>query len=236
MNNTWYRHTLSHNTVLIDGENQPAHTGSLLRFEVGDAFSVADADVSWTDAGVYQGVRIRRGILWRGNYFIDLVRVTCPQTRQIDLAWHHTGLLDMPSLTASALQSDQAGYQHLTNIRETSAPEWRALWRTANGPGTQVWALNPNAALTLTADAPFNPASETMPLVLRRVTGTQALFLSVIEPFAQQPAIENVTWNQSADAVTIHVQGGGVDDRWRVDWVGGDSGAADGLFACSFVD
>lgn len=241
MNNTWYRHTLSHNTILIDGENQPAQTGRLLRFEAIDAHGtvhVADAEAAWTEAGVYEGVRVRRGILWRGRYFIDLVRVTCPQPRQIDLAWHHTGALDaaaMPDVTAADIRTDQPGYQHLTHLRQTAASQWRALWRTAGGPGTQLWACHLQDTQTLLADAPFNPASEALSLILRRVHGTEALFLSVVEPFAQQPAITQVTWEAHDQAIQIQVAGDGVADRWHIQLAQGQAQDADGALRYTFA-
>src|SRR5687767_3176961 len=49
LNRTWYRHTLAHNTVLLDGESQPPATGELLYFADGAAggYAGARARVAW---------------------------------------------------------------------------------------------------------------------------------------------------------------------------------------------
>jgi hypothetical protein len=56
------------------------------------------------------------------------------------------------------------------------------------------------------------------------VNANQAVFASVIEPFAAQPAIQNVTWMAKDGEVSIQVDGDGRVDRWRIAF--GDSALA----------
>lgn len=217
MNNSWYRHTLSHNTVLLNGESQPPATGHLLRFESdSDGVTVADAQVTWLDEGPYAGVTMRRCVLWKEGYFVDIVRVICLEARQIDLAWHCAGVLDLSAADLTALHFDSPGYQHLSNIRELHSDQWRAIWRTETGAGVQQWALNPADTQTLVADAPFNPASQIMSLVVRRVNAAEAIFVSVVEPFAVGPVIDQVGWESDDRGVALRVSGEGLADRWHI--------------------
>ena len=228
LNRSWYRHTLAHNTVLLDGAPQPPATGELVRFvPPGEgAFAVADARVSWpTDAPApYAGVAARRCILWRASarpYFLDLVLVRQPGDApcQIDLAWHHRGALDLPGLEPSALPAAGETYALLRDIEQLHVREWHATWRLGE-VGTALWGRDPRGATLFAAGAPDNPAAETLSLLLRRVTATEVTFAAVCEPFAGAPSIRSVTWQGDApDAgvgLTINVEGDDFRDIWRI--------------------
>jgi hypothetical protein len=231
LNRTWYRHTLAHNTVLLDSLPQPPATGTLVRFappEQGD-FAVADARVAWPAEAPepYRGAAVRRCVLWKSPdeatgrplYFIDLVQVRCPTPRQIDLAWHHTGALELPGLAPLGTPLSGEGYAHLTSIRQLRAAQWHAIWRLGDC-GTQCFAADPPGATLLAAEAPYNPASERMPLLLRRVSAAQASFVAVYEPFQEQPAITRVIWvtRSLEDEGQVHfvVEGMGWRDAWVI--------------------
>lgn len=228
LNKTWYRHTLAHNTFLIDEIAQPPATGRLVRFTAPGAgpFAVADAVVAWpTDAPApYAAVAAGRSILWRGSatpYFLDIVRVSAPggAARQLDLAWHHAGDLDTPGLTATDPLDGDATYALLDVQGRLPGPVWRAIWRDG-AVGTACWALDPPEAVTLAARVPSNPAAESLALTLRRATGSAATFVAVFEPFAGQPTINRVTWatQDMADgtALVVVVEGDGWRDEWQI--------------------
>ncbi len=225
MNKSWYRQTLAHNTVLLDQTEQPPQTGQLVRFDtLADGVLVADAGIHWpqADAGLYADVRLRRCILWKESYFIDIVRVICPEPHLIDLAWHHSGTLALDALKPSSLTFDQTGYEHLTQIQETDETEWQAVWQTDAPVGTQMWAFNPAGAQTIAARAPYNPAWQTMSLVLRRIAGAEAVFVSVIESFASDPLIEAVTYHPRDEGFALQVRGDGIDDAWDIHYTPAD--------------
>ncbi len=219
MNRSWYRHTLSHNTVLLDEEPQEQATGRLLKFvPSGDGFDVVDANVAWDEGEdePYKNVQMRRVILWKEAYFIDLVGVTCPKKRLIDLAWHHTGTLEMGGLVPSRIMLGKTGYTHLSNIHESYDATWNAVWRTVGGSGSAMWAFNPLHTHTLVTDAPSNPASETLSLILRRVEAESVMFLSVIAPFAENPVVKGVQWMPRKTGYSVRVDGERIADLWHI--------------------
>ncbi len=240
LNKSWYRHTLAHNTVLVDETAQPPATGELVRFAAGDAsgYGVADARVNWPSdapAAVYAGVTARRCLLWKASpmpYFIDLVGVRCPEPRQIDLAWHHLGDLELPGLLPMSWTLDRDGYRHLSDLHQLAADEWQARWQT-DGAGTACWALNPPGALTIAARGPSNPAAETRAVLLRRVTAAETWFVAVFEPFAGEPAIREVRWLEpdlaSGGRLAFVVAGAAGEDAWLVSGEGAGKAAEAGL-------
>jgi hypothetical protein len=228
LNKTWYRHTLSHNTVLVDETIQPPATGRLVRFTAPEdgAFGVAEAAVTWpADAPTpYAGVAMSRCILWKGAapYFIDIVRVAIPTgaPHQIDLAWHHAGALDNPALIPATLHSEDSTYALLDVEGQFQGREWQATWREGE-VGTACWARDPDGATAFATRAPSNPAAEKVSLLLRRVTASAATFVAIFEPFVGQPTIRRVTWNEPEPAggnvLGITVEGDVWHDAWQIE-------------------
>ena len=165
-------------------------------------------------------------------YFIDLVGVRCPEPRQIDLAWHHLGDLELPGLLPLSWTSDRDGYRHLNDPRHLAAGEWQARWQ-AGGAGTACWALNPPGALTIGARGPSNPAAETRAVLLRRVTAAETWFVAVFEPFAGESAIREVRWLErdlaSGGRLTFVVAGAAGEDAWVVSGERAEQAAGAGL-------
>ena len=220
MNNSWYRHTLSHNTILLDGMPQVPEAGQLNRFDVKDDVTIVEATVNFndTDDVIWEGVQLRRVILWKDEYFIDIVIVESPQTRQIDLAWHHTGTFTSEIEITPEKAFDQTGYSHLKNIRSSKAIEWQANW---NNPNTGIWLLNPQDTTTYIADAPGNPTNEVISFLLRRVRAKDTAFFSVIEPFDEQAVIENIQWEQQGTRLNLLIEGENMSDHWEIDYQSG---------------
>lgn len=220
MNNSWYRHTLSHNTVLLDGMPQVPATGTLDRFDVKDDVTLVEAHVNFsdTDDAIWEGVNLRRVILWKDDYFIDVVIVDCPQTRQIDLAWHHTGTLAFEGEAKPETAFTQTGYAHLKNIQICKSVAWQASWKN---PNTSIWARNPEGTTTYITDAPGNPTNEEMSLILRRITAQNAVFVSVIEPFQDQGVIKQVEWENQDSMLKLSIQGHNLSDNWQLDYHSG---------------
>ncbi|HET7771846.1 MAG TPA: heparinase II/III family protein, partial [Chloroflexota bacterium] len=171
LNRIWYRHTLAHNTVLLDGESQPPATGELLHFADGSAggYATAHARVSWPDnaPAPYAGVTLERSFRWAVTgtpRFWEEVRVECPEPRLIELAWHHAGAIQIEGASPVTELPAQEGalpfppplpenptYALLAELRHLRAPAnaWTATWRLGDegsGPGTRCQAIDPPGA------------------------------------------------------------------------------------------
>ncbi|MCW5851692.1 MAG: heparinase II/III family protein [Anaerolineae bacterium] len=92
---SWYRQTLSHNTVVIEGQSQPEAAGELVAFQPDSSVQVAAAQVAWDTEGPYGDVRLRRALLLRPSYWLDLTVVECPAPRQVDWVYRNVGRLDL---------------------------------------------------------------------------------------------------------------------------------------------
>ncbi len=185
LNDTWYQQTASHATALVDGLSQPLAEGKFNRYEAGDRYTLCDASVSWEE-GAYAGVEMRRILLWRDHYFVDLLQVRCPTVRDLDwvsqVRGKRTG--EPVELSPAPPLTGDGGYAHVRlegQVPETTNPRLR--WRHQGG-NLDLYLLETSGRMFL-GSAPSNPASETLSTCIRRRTAADATFVSVFVPYGQ---------------------------------------------------
>jgi len=181
---TWYRQSLSHSTLLIDGESQPPVDGCIERCRDDGAV----ATVAW------EGVRMRRVLRARREYFIDVCEVDCVTPRPIDWIHHNAGRLELAQLPGrpSGPLTGGAAYSHLGDIAEHDggAPgRWR--WREG-GHAMVVWTAAAADETVFSGTAPSNPPTERLGFLLRRRHAGRAIFLAVFHPFRDSPRVDDV--------------------------------------------
>lgn len=76
----WYRRTLSHSTLSVDGKDQKAVTGQLIRFE-----PYKDGGfIETTCTGAYENVEMNRSLLLKENKLIDIFTAKSPYKHTYD--------------------------------------------------------------------------------------------------------------------------------------------------------
>ncbi len=213
LNQTWYRRTVSHNTVVIDGLSQPPNEGRLNRFDGSgeEGFLSADASVAWEE-GSYRGVRMRRVVLVKtekgerrkekGVYFIDLFKVQCDRIRQIDWIFRMRGKekgerrkekgRPFPfSLSPFPLSLEGEGYEHIAHVRAGRARDSgaRISWRVGQS-GVDLFLVGDSEVFV--GDAPFNPASERTDVAVVRRRAKTTVFASVFCIHEGRPCVRGV--------------------------------------------
>ena len=193
---SWYRQTICHNTVTIDGYSQPEATGQINHFQDTGDFQVADAAVSWTDDGPYQGVTMRRVILARPDYFLDLFLVEAPDSRRIDWIYRNAGQLQttLPLTAYPTLADEGEGYCHIARPQHNHTDKpFQASWQSG-AIGLQLWAAGASGTDILTGSVPGNPPTDRFALLLQRRQSATAAFLTLFHPFPTTPTITTVEW------------------------------------------
>lgn len=225
---SWYRQTASHNTVTIDGHSQPEATGGINTFRSEGPFQVADASVRWNGVrGPYEGVTLRRIVLARPAYFLDLFLVDAPQPRRIDWLYRNLGR-SHTSLAQSAypaIGGEGQGYQHMAlGQRALSNDPFTIDWQSdqpSTPCGLRLFVAGASGAEVITALTPGNPPSEQATTLIQRCVGTKALFLSLFHPYSKQAAIHTVEWVErdllGAGWVGCQVSLGEQKEEWRID-------------------
>ena len=195
LNQSWYRQTLSHNTMLVDGKSQPPAEGKLVFFDdgSGEDFGVADARVSW-DEEPYQGVSMRRVILWTEAYFLDIFQVVCDRERQLDWVCRFQDTLTTKTGLSKAdpvsLQGD--GYNHISKaVSEASDGPVHLQWSHPKGK-LSVFLPQEGGTEIIRGAVPFNPASEKSDILIRRRLSKSTTFLTLIHPWVEAPVVTKV--------------------------------------------
>lgn len=177
----WYKATISHNTVMVDGESQREATGSLLAFAADSNASIASFDAG----PVYAGVRLQRHLALVDDLVLDLVSVRCDRSRDItwlfhardrrDAAMSGTPLPEPPPLAGAKWARDWRTTPHDGHWGASWAPDGVTLTLAQTSPAGEVWSAIGRA----------QPPPEEFVCRFNHVRGQrQALFASV---FALSP-------------------------------------------------
>lgn len=220
---SWYRQTVCHNTVTLDGQSQPEATGQINTFQVDGPFQIADASVHWGNVtGPYQGVTMRRVVLARPDYFLDLFLVKAPQPCRIDWLYRNAGTLHtvLPRTDYPAISTEGDGYSHIAQAQHgrTNAAftvEWQG-----DGVGVRLFAAGAEHAQVITGSVPGNPPSDRFTTLIQRQQGTSAAFLTLFHPFQKEPVVTTIEWVgrdlSQPDGVGCYVTLGSQREHWLI--------------------
>lgn len=218
---SWYRQTVCHNTVTLDGRSQPEGAGQLHCFQDAGPLQIADAGVHWVaEDGPYHGVTLRRVVLARPAYFLDLFLVEAPQPRRIDWIYHNGGTLHttLPLTVYSAMSAEGEGYEHIHDAQQSRTNgAFHVTWQH-DSVGMQLWGAGAAAAEVITGTAPGNPPTETLSTIIQRRYGATTAFLTLFHPFQAAPTVTSVTWVshalQASGWAGCQVVVGGQQETW----------------------
>ncbi|MDQ0191743.1 heparinase II/III domain-containing protein [Paenibacillus wynnii] len=111
----WFKHTYAHNTVALNGQDQPPADGEWVQYRRESWGSLVESRVSWIgepvhyqmkgfislpeemctwDDAAYRGTCIRRINILTEETLLDIVKVSVPASRDIDLLYHISGTLE----------------------------------------------------------------------------------------------------------------------------------------------
>ena len=193
----------------------------------GPVVVAADAAAAWrgADAGVYDGVAMRRTVAWRAPYFVDCFHVHCPTRRRIDWLLHVHGKLW--EIRGAALDNRPAvalprapGWRHVDQRRSVRAAGAVDVRWTLGGGALQVLFPDEDGTGITVGEAPSNPASERLHSLVRTRYARATTFVAVIHPCerpGERPGELSAAMHRgTGDSVTMEVVVGGRRDRWRL--------------------
>lgn len=125
----WYRSTIAHNTVCVDGKLQGNADGELVEWKPGAAGTTFKGAAN----RVYDGVSLARTLELHNAEMVDTFECASAIAHQYDWAFHARGKFTT-SLSEQASRPDQLpgtanGYQHISEVRHANADgDWWARW------------------------------------------------------------------------------------------------------------
>ena len=181
MQNAWYKQTVAHCTVAIDGKSQAATTGKLLRFTENDDFCLAQAE----STAAYQGVLLHRTVGLCDGVLFDIFDVESATDHDIDLLFHNFGTWK-PNLQAKQVEpphpaGTKDGYQHIAKQQYAKTDEaWSIDIENQGTTARFVMNAAPNTELFFGEGIANNPPTP-CPMVVVRRHNRSARFISCID-------------------------------------------------------
>ncbi len=214
----WYRETVSHNTVVVDGTSQDRNLrGSLKYFGTTPRLQVANAEVKGAYASVpaLTDVELERAVLLTDDYALDVFDAKGTKPHRFDQSWHGAGSLTIGTVPMApapccVLDPDNKnfGYHLLKNVAEGKAADgrWTGTWSS----GLKLTALEPEATTVLHETGPGTASTGTaIPFVLARREGVTATrYTTLLETSPSVASVQRI-----ADGhVRVDLAAGGRDD------------------------
>jgi hypothetical protein len=206
----WTSHTVSHNTLVVDGTSQhPAGRhdhmwpvdskqdrviGKLERFDPEGRLASATCDTA------YPGLTLSRQVRLREHCVTDCFRVSpgpklsSAQPRQFDYVLHVDGdfVEGSPTLPANTSPlGNLCGYQHLRQRASGRVEKIASLVFEAGPRRLRIWVVPQGGPVeVILAEGPTNSPSERKPVLILRRRGREACFLTVFEPIDPQKPVD----------------------------------------------
>jgi len=179
----WYKSTVGHNTILIDGKDQKGATGKLLAFKANSSY----AAVVTGDGEAYENVEHNRFLLLTPTYLLVIDELTAKDDKEHTFEWlyHNRGTevaCDLPQ--GQGKISSAAGYRYLQKISPFALSKEGqikarfqmkdlALHMCMQGlPGDEVF----------TATGPFRSVEDRAGMIIVRRRGKRVIFVAALEP------------------------------------------------------
>ncbi|MFA9477011.1 heparinase II/III family protein [Phycisphaerales bacterium AB-hyl4] len=207
----WYRHTLSHNTVMVDEQAQRPADGELLYFAANDAYAAA---VMQSDQ-VYEGVKHRRLWVMTPTYIVVFDALDADSPRRFDWLYHHAADDVSSDVATDALDltGRDDGFRYLRNTREGRTDEPIEFVFRGDDVATHLRMTADDDTWVMTGDGPSGTMDHRDPMVLVRHDEKQSTrFAAVIEPVKAdaEPTVTQIRWQEEQGYIVIQVDG--------VDW------------------
>ena len=176
MHEGWGRQSFSHNTVVVNERIQDKSEGELKTFATGIGWSLARAMANTA----YQGVRLDRTVLLRGNLIADVLRCSADSPSTFDLPLHLRGELSgVPAGEALAQLSAQPAYREAKDVQRLTAPLPTVFLNTGEGRRIAITVFD--SSETFAARGYGNDLKDLVPMIVRRQKGKSADFVAIYQ-------------------------------------------------------
>ncbi|QDU96657.1 heparinase II/III domain-containing protein [Lignipirellula cremea] len=178
---SWVKHTVAHNTVVIDESNQWATTGKLRWLQTGDDWSACsgECDTAWL------GVHLQRSLWLSPQLLIEVFEVQAGRDLQMDWLAHAVTepVASVQERTSAAVDrvGKGPGYKHLTETLQWDV-QGDSQWDFPAGKQRlRIWLPAAAEEEVYTGIGVGSRADQKAPFLLRRRQGKTARFVTVYD-------------------------------------------------------
>jgi Heparinase II/III-like protein/Alginate lyase len=202
----WYKATIGHNAVLVDGQSQKPAAGKLEFFQANKkcAAAVGSCDQA------YPGVNHKRLLLLTNRYLLVLDELQADKTRQFDWLYHNRGQKIMGDLDSEGTfpKKDYPGSEYV-NVHKHGQIDGaiQAIFEDKDVNTHLTMARFPGTKLTL-ADGPCSSVTDRVSMVIVSRKGKTMDFVTILEPVpsGSKPWVKNLKLERRSDGTNIYIE------------------------------
>jgi hypothetical protein len=208
----WYKATIGHNAVLVDGRSQHPATGKLESFVSNGSYTavVARCDEAYSD------VRHRRLLCLAPEYLLVFDDLAAEAPRRFDWVYHNRGPEAQCDAVAGREPFDEPtpGWEYVENVRYGRS-DGPVRVRFPNGPVTTHLLIAPAAGTEVrTGDGVGESPLDRVGLVRVARHGKQVQFAAALEPVKSRASdITSIRGEPTRDGVRLTVRRGDAVDE-----------------------
>lgn len=223
LNSAWYRQSVSHNVVVVDGKSQTPAEGNLVAFN-------GEGALKWVAARcdtAYPGVAWTRTAALLDFDILIVDRLASDRDRRYEWVYHNHGGFELAAPPAGSLAPEPLplgnGYEHLAEAKAAAVEDCvRGAWHVEGAGTVALTAAADPGTTVIVAEGPGNPATERLPAVLLRRAGAKADFVACLElvrPGGTQ-SVRAVRAAAEGENIAVVVEAAGGARRFAVEAMG----------------
>ncbi len=205
IHSNWYKATISHNAVLVDGRSQQPATGKLLRFQQGDGYTAVAAGCD--DA--YPGVRHIRRLIMTDTYLLVLDQLRSDTEHRFDWLYHNRGRqVVCETADSSADVTDYPGGEYIQNARQGATGDPICARFDDTETTTHVTMAAEQETTVTIGEGVGGSVTDRVPVAVIGRTGRGTAFAAVLEPVrtGDQPRVTGIELTQADGGLVAVVQ------------------------------
>jgi hypothetical protein len=212
----WYKATISHNAVLVDGQSQKPAAGKLRLFECESDYTVAVASC----AEAYPGVEHTRWLLITDTYLLIFDALGSDTGHRFDWTYHNIG----DKVVCDGVRNDvnladkYAGGQYIQDCRQGTTADMVHV-RFENPDVTTYLTMAAREDTTVTIGSGVGASiTDRVPMTMISRDGRNAHFAAVLEPVitGNKPHVTGIKFTETDESPAITVERGRQTDRVRI--------------------
>jgi len=215
MHYEYYKNTATHNTVCLNGANQPPAECKVVNYCKNAEYTLIDCETRWNDNyklpdsfvikqwddEAYEEAVYRRAIVWYKDFFIDIFKVSAPNAKTIDWKMHFRATPVSASQISDMPFAESGPYSYFREYTDFDNQNTNQI-RFDAGEGIEAIIYTNKIKQAKLLNAPDNPSSNKLAVVLERSEENTATFVNVICAQRQAaPVLQDVQFEGNKIAI-----------------------------------
>lgn len=202
----WYKATIGHNAVLVDGAPQKPAAGRLERFDATDGHALAAASCD----EAYPGVRHARLLVLLPDHLVVVDDLRSKEPHRFTWIYHNrgTGVRSEAAAEAGELPEGLAGRRYIEDVRVGASDRLVTALFAGRVVDVRLLLAPGEATRVATGHGVGASVEDRVPLVLATREGPEVVFAAVLEPRGkgEPPSAESIAARRTGGGLRVELR------------------------------